>query len=183
MPRVCADSCAFHVDAGSLMLNWDAVGSSYGQSRSGDIDLEPTGGTDRYEGPYGLQRLAYTNDTCRDRIVRYEAYVPRVDIEMSPGNWFLTALYARSKLGSPPSSSSFDEGEAAVFRVNNSSSSSGTVRRTAPLVGPASFEIVAPGDTLHMSAGLWKWIAAHSGDDGEMTAEHLQLTYQTWPST
>jgi len=66
--------------------------------------------------------------------------------------------------------------------VNHDHRAPGVDRHTSPLVSRTIFEVVPPGETLHMLAGLWTWIAVYtSSNDNQMTAGYVELSYQSWP--
>lgn len=183
MPRVCADPTAFDADGGSLALRWDTVGTTSAEAQSGSTTIDVTGSTDGYVGPNVVTRLAFANNTTRQQVVRFSAHLPRVDMDMAPGNRWLVGLYLTSQMGSPPPDSTLNTTDLVVVRANQSSNATGVHRVTQPASTRIRHVIVDVGQTVHLMASVWRWIFVHeSNAENALRVGPLHLEYDTHPS-
>lgn len=183
MPRVCADECSFVVSAGSLAPNWAVFGTSYASSRSGTVVFRPMQATPSTSpsGPFTVQRLAYTNNTCRARVVEYSSYASEPTFTMEAGNFWDLLLYQGDAIGTPPADDNAQEISAVRFSTTGIGQDTSivwpnlltyTVRRT-----------VQPGQTLHMKAALYYRTPSFiDWDQNLIYTRYVELSYTTWPA-
>lgn len=182
MPRICADECDFVVSSGSLALNRSAHGSTIGSSQSGSVTIR-TDPTDGYAGPVGVQRMQFTNNTCRRQLVRFQAYAMDTQLRLAPGNRWVVRLFSGVSFGDPLPVDTFMIHNSAPIWANHHFEDFGTEIVGMSIQGRPFRNFVDPGQTLHMLGSLWRWMGIHAPDQRNSgSCRYVLLTYETWPA-
>lgn len=180
MPRVCADDCAFVVDAGALGLNWEVVGSTFATAQSGLLQFTPDKVID--QSMFAKIRLAYTNNTCRSRILRSDSHIPRVNFNIGKNNWWNAMLFAAISDTTPLPDTAYDGDDHAELRFQTVSSQQ-DASISLSLVTRPLMKVVEPGQTVHMLTALWRIASTYTASPfNSAWAENMLLQYQTWPA-
>jgi hypothetical protein len=182
VPSACVNDCGLTVVDGALEVDWMVVGVARGVAQSASFTVPVTAANSDYVGPYGTQRLSYTNNTCQPMLVEYEAYIPFVSTEMVDGNWWTTALFWTHRIGSAPPANSFDIATVALIRSAYITGQPGSNPVSAVIPGRHTMVVVQPGETLHMMASVWVRITNYAPAGGNrLYVERIALQYRRWP--
>ena len=118
MPNVCVDGCGLTVAGGNLSLDWAAVGATSGSTESAAFEMPLTQERPDYIGPQGVVRLTYTNNTCQQRLLTYNAYIPYVSMDMPDNNAWTVALFWTHSFTAAPPSNTFNISAIALARMS-----------------------------------------------------------------
>ncbi|AFM10512.1 hypothetical protein PIS_125 [Saccharomonospora phage PIS 136] len=181
MPSVCVSGCGFHVDSGSLGIDWSAVGAEAAQASSTGWSGAPTRHVEDWlEMAY--VDLQYTNTSCRPKIVEMKGFAPYLRMRLGAGNnWIRAFKLAYSLTGDPghPTPGPLDAHVRAVWP-----SAMDAYREDSNPVHTIPFLArVEPGQILQMRHMFW-WRTDSYTQSGYnwVNLPSIRVQYIAWPA-
>jgi hypothetical protein len=183
MPSVCVNGCGFTVDAGSLGLDWSAVGAEAAQASATGWSGSPTRNVEEWLEMASVD-LQYTNTSCRPKLVQMQGFTPYLRMRLGPGNNWIRAFKLAYQINSDPGHPTPGALDAHVRANWSASMPAGTFREDSNPVHTIPFLTrVNPGDTLYMRHMFWWRTDSYTQSAFNwVNLPSIRVQYIAWPA-
>lgn len=183
MPSVCVNGCGLSVDAGSLSIDWRAVGAEAAQAYATGWTGSPTRHVEEWLEMAAVS-LQYTNTSCRPKIVEMRGFTPFLRMRLGPGNNWIRAFKLAWAINADPGRPTPGNLDAFVRANWSSSMPSGSYHEVSqPAETMPYLARVEPGQTLQMRHLFW-WRTDAYTESGYnwVHLPSLRVQYIAWPA-
>lgn len=181
MPSVCVGGCGFEVDAGSLSLDWNAIGVEAAQASATGWTGAPTRHVEDWLDMASVD-LQYTNTSCRPKIVEMKGFTPYLRQRMGAGNNWIRAFTLAYAINADPGRPTPGPRDAHVRMVWPSAMTS-FHENSAPVHTIPFLTRVDPGDTVQMRHIFWwRTDAYEQSGYNWVNLPSIRVQYIAWPT-
>lgn len=183
MPSVCVGGCGFEVDAGSLSLDWQAIGADASQTSGTGWAGKPDYPVEEWRDLVSIEHQ-YTNTSCRPKVAEVKGLIPKLRMIMGRGNIWNAVLKTSYSLTGDPGRPTPDGILDPLIRSNWHSSLPQDSYHDVSYSVHAMPELVRvePGNTLRIRHVLWWRNSAYTESSHNwVQVPIVRGQYLAWP--